>query len=101
MGAIRVPGESQANPLLVLAAALDKTNQHLANISANTKKEGRHIYAMAETNSGGWGTYCLACSDAAEEYIHPCNYSSAIKPPPSHVEDLGTMPSTLFDPEHV
>lgn len=32
-----------------------------------------HRYAVAETTTPGvYGTYCTACSDAAEDYVWPC-----------------------------
>ena len=100
MNQIHVPGQTHrpdANPLLVLAKALDKTNQHLTElvittraIASNTKKESRHTYAIDKRDEGVWGTYCLACSDAAEEYIYPCKVGG-IEPPPSHISILPTV----------
>ena len=100
MNQIHVPGQSHrpdANPLLVLAKALDKTNSRLADIAIkldqlvdNTKKEGRHTYAIDKRDDGVWGTYCLACSEAAEEYIYPCKVGG-IEPPPSHISILPTV----------
>lgn len=99
---IHVPGQSRSepNPLLVLATALDKSNQHLtavegylAKIATNTKKEARHIYAIALREPGVWGTYCLACSDEAQEFTYPClrfGEADATKPP-SHISILPTV----------
>jgi len=86
-GRIQVPGQnrSEPNPLLVLATALDKTNLYLHQISINTAKEARHIYALGELGNGEWGSYCLACSDAAQEYIHPCAVLKDHPVPPSHI----------------
>lgn len=95
MTEIRVPGQPQANPLLVLATALDKSNQHLAQIVINTKKEDKHLYALAELTDGSWGTYCLACSEVAEEYVYPCSkHDHTNVAPPSHVMSVQDIVST-------
>ena len=93
---IHIPGQARndPNPLLVLAAAADKTNQHLAHISTmlgalvvNTTKEVRHVYAIEERDIGIWGTYCLACSDAEQDYVYPCKRGEHTAPP-SHISVL-------------
>jgi hypothetical protein len=95
MSGIQVPGQArrgEPNPLLVLAAGVDKTNQHLTNIelslrelSRNTAKEERHIYALAERPDGSWGTYCLACSEMESAYVYPCKRGGDDPVPPSHI----------------
>ena len=104
MNQIHVPGQSRSepNPLLVLAVALDKTNQHLTGIEAgigmsmnylkaiaeNTVKETKHIYALAPRPGGDWGSYCLACSESAEMYVYPCEKEIDTVAPPSHIAVL-------------
>ena len=91
MNQIQVPGQArrgEPNPLLVLAAALDKANLYLHQISLNTKKEQRHIYALGELGNGEWGSYCLACSDSAQEYVHPCVVLKDNPVPPPHISVL-------------
>ena len=93
---IHIPGQARndPNPLLVLATALDKTNQllrainkNMAELVVNTTKEARHTYAIEERDIGIWGTYCLACSDAESEYIYPCRRGTS-PAPPSHISVL-------------
>ena len=102
---IHLPGQgrSEPNPLLVLAAALDKTNQHLAaiarstdSIATHTRKETKHIYALAPRPDGDWGSYCLACSEAAEMYVHPCKTDFDAVAPPSHI---AVLPDIIELPE--
>lgn len=97
---IHVPGQNrdQPNPLLVLATALDKTNNHLSEvfkavqrIASNTAKENRHLYAMARRDESTWGTYCLACSESAEQYVYPCEVMANTDRPPSHITILPTV----------
>ena len=95
MSGIEVPGQARRdpNPLLVLATALDKTNNHLGEImratqriATNTKIEARHIYALEKRDELTWGTYCLACSEEAKTYVYPCEqWAEPADTPPSHI----------------
>ena len=67
------------NPLLILAEQLQTTNAILAKLEMNTRPELRmlHEYTVTAVNDEGghgrmWGTFCIACSNAAQEYIYPC-----------------------------
>lgn len=113
MSGIQVPGQPRrgeaANPLLVLAAAADKTNQHLTGvvldlgviathlkaIVKNTAKEDRHIYAIGRRDESTWGTYCLACSELAQEYVYPCLLAPQEDRPPSHITILPSVPDLI------
>lgn len=95
MSEIRIPGQPPGNPLTALTTSMVTTNSHLAKlvsalnaIEVNTRKETKHIYAMAVRHDQTWGTYCLACSEEEEEYIYPCRkYAERLVPPSHIVED--------------
>lgn len=107
MSGIQVPGQNrdQPNPLLVLAVALDKANQYLHKMStsiddmevntrliaANTTKSIRHQYGIAQRDEDTWGSYCIACSDASEAYVYPCEVHPDAPKPPSHITILPTI----------
>lgn len=94
---LHVPGrpnqQSAGNPLTVLTAALQaQTNmigQGLELIVAalrESKSTGEHVYALKpiESDQGkGFMSFCIACSDAAQQYIHPCREFPAMPTPPS------------------
>ena len=106
-GPIHIPGQPRREPnslaLLeeMLALALDKSNQHLTNIetalnvlAVNSKQEDRHIYALSERGDGSWGSYCLACSEEAKDYIYPCAKYQGQPYPPSHITVIEISPDT-------
>lgn len=86
MPEIPVLGQSQntGNPLVIL-------NAHLANITEVLGKIASplpHDYTLAIAEDPGghgkmWGAYCLACSDAVQSFVYPCQRApeEALKPP--------------------
>ena len=94
MSEIQVPGQArrgEPNPLLVLATALDKANSYLHQIADNTKGEPKHLYALAQRPDDSWGSYCLACSEAVEEYVYPCAVFPERPTPPSHITAIDDL----------
>jgi hypothetical protein len=79
------------NPLLILAGAMEKLEQPLKEIAHNTRPDAtavlphRYGVTVAQTQDHGkvWGSFCLACSDSAAEFIFPCRLEpdEPIKPP--------------------
>ena len=100
MSGIQVPGQNrgQPNPLLMLAKSVDKTNNHLAEmvgllgmLVSNTAKPSQHFYGIAPRDESTWGSYCIACSDAVEHYVYPCEVHPDAPRPPSHITILPTI----------
>lgn len=89
--------EGSKNPLVVLANVMERQTQVLAQIAENTAKEGRHIYAYEEVQPGMWMGYCLACSEAAKRFVHPCldaQKAPTSAPPASFEYTASTTPSS-------
>jgi hypothetical protein len=63
-------------------------------IVANTARPERHFYGIAQRDESTWGTYCIACSEASETYVYPCEVHADAPRPPSHI----TILPTLVDP---
>lgn len=79
------------NPLIYLANAMEKLEGPLKEIAHNTRPDAtailphRYAVTVAQIQDIGkvWGSFCLACSDSAAEYIYPCRLEpdEPIKPP--------------------
>jgi hypothetical protein len=105
MGEIRLLGQPQGNPLLILASALTEVtvqlgvaNQHLGAIATNTAKENKHVYSLAPMQNGLWGTFCIACSDDAQDYVFPCLVLTDRPTPPSHIGSIDDLDFTVRTP---
>jgi hypothetical protein len=62
----------------------------------------RHQPALARRNDGGWGVYCLACSDEAQEYVYPCAvHEWKGWPPPVLYERSAPRAPENYDDEEV
>lgn len=79
-------GRPVNNPLVVLNGHLEAITAQLARIGGPTPPH-RYAVDVAQDPSGShgkmWGAYCLACSEAAETYVYPCQMApeEQIKPP--------------------
>lgn len=77
-------GNTTANPLVMLAQALQTINVQLAAIADHTRPRIEHRYSLIEgRDSGQWLSYCEACSEEAQEFTHPCQArkGEAVPPP--------------------
>ena len=77
--------EGTNNPLVVLNEHLGAITQQLARIGGPTPP---HTYGLEIAEDPGghgkmWGAYCIACSEAAEHYVYPCQRApeEQLKPP--------------------
>lgn len=76
-------GASTANPLVMLAQALEVINASLVVIAANTSPKTEHVYEIVTgAEPGMWLSYCRSCSDESQQYIHPCRLAGKAIPPP-------------------
>jgi hypothetical protein len=80
MPEIPVLGQSgqNNNPLLVLAQAIATTNSILTRMEVNIRPTPHftHEYTCQivndELQGRVWGTFCIACSHEAGNYVYPC-----------------------------
>ena len=84
------PNSPKGNPLLILAESID-TNiagplRRIADSMDTPKHEHAYGVAIADLPQHGkvWGSYCIACSAQAQEYVYPCSQApdEQLKPPP-------------------
>lgn len=76
-------GPTNANPLVMLAQALQAINTNLSMVADNTKRQRPHRYIIIEGRDPGmWLSYCDACSDEVQQYCHPCRIPGGAVPPP-------------------
>lgn len=92
-GDIPVLGENGRpinNPLVILnnhLGHLEQISHALQNLALNSKPMLPHVYTQQVVNDPGhgavWGTFCLACTQEAEEYTYPCKHApeEQFKPP--------------------
>jgi hypothetical protein len=110
---LHIPGRPQrdgGNPLVLLSTALEGQSQVIRDglnaILQLMSKGQEHIYGLQPVeheNASGWMTYCLACSNAQQRYVHPCavvDAGSLQVPPPMFVTappPLRAVPSDSGD----
>lgn len=72
--------EGTNNPLVVLNQHLSQITEVLAQIATNTRPDATailpHVYVVARNDDpqqgAMWGSFCLACTDSAGNYVFPC-----------------------------
>lgn len=93
------------NPLLLLANVMERVIEPLREIAANTRPDAsavlphRYAVTVVQDPSQGkvWGSFCLACTSEADEFIYPCKIEpdEPIKPPAFFTVD------GVFEPDHL
>jgi len=84
------PNSPKGNPLLILADSIEKSLaeplRKIADSVSTPQHEHAYGVAIAELPQHGkvWGSYCIACSAAEQEYVYPCRQAvdEQVKPPP-------------------
>lgn len=62
--------QRRPKPVKAISDAIAAADAQGAEIRRRAK--GAHIACVAQRSNGQWGTYCLACSDEAGDYVFPC-----------------------------
>lgn len=78
--------EGTNNPLVVLNNHLGQMTDLLGIIAAKVSGDLPHVYVVARQDAehvgAYWGSFCLACTDEASEFVFPCSKSQdPIHPP--------------------
>ena len=83
------PTHPRGNPLVILAETISRDGADpLKGLGMKAQQDMEHRYGLdiAELPQHGrvWGSYCIACSALASQYVYPCKNSpeEQLKPPP-------------------